>query len=70
MNRTQIISKLFLPRLKELTKYETQAEELQTKVLKRLIVEAQHTEWGKTHNFSRIKNYEAYRQSSPVNTYG
>lgn len=69
MNRTRIISKLFLPRLKELTKYDTQAEELQTKVLKRLIAEAQHTEWGKTHNFSRIKDYEAYRQSSPVNTY-
>lgn len=69
MNRTRIISKLFLPRLKEFTKYDTQAEELQTKVLKRLIAEAQHTEWGKTHNFSRIKDYEAYRQSSPVNTY-
>ena len=69
MNRTRIISKLFLPRLKELTKYDTQAEEMQTKVLKRLIAEAQHTEWGKTHNFSRIKDYEAYRQSSPVNTY-
>ncbi|HIY35876.1 MAG TPA: GH3 auxin-responsive promoter family protein [Candidatus Paraprevotella stercorigallinarum] len=69
MNRTRIISKLFLPRLKELTKYDTQAEELQTKLLKRLIAEAQHTEWGKTHNFSRIKDYEAYRQSSPVNTY-
>lgn len=69
MNRTRIISKLFLPRLKELTKYDTQAEKLQTKVLKRLIAEAQHTEWGKTHNFSRIKDYEAYRQSSPVNTY-
>ena len=53
MNRTRIISKLFLPRLKELTKYDTQAEELQTKLLKRLIAEAQHTEWGKTHNFTK-----------------
>ena len=69
MNRTRIISKLFLPRLKELTKYDTQAEELQTKVLKKLITAAQHTEWGKTHNFSCIRNYESYRQSSPVNTY-
>lgn len=69
MNRTRIISKLFLPRLKELTKYDTQAEELQTKVLKKLITAAQHTEWGKKHNFSCIRNYESYRQSSPVNTY-
>lgn len=69
MNRTQIISKLFLPRLKELTKYDTQAEELQNKVLKRLVTTAQYTEWGKTHAFSDIKDYESYRLSSPVNTY-
>ena len=38
-------------------------------VLLRLIHKAQHTEWGKSHDFASIKGYDDFAFTSQVNTY-
>jgi hypothetical protein len=69
MSITSIIQPLFASRRKELNKYQTQAEQLQMQVLKRLVKKAENTEWGKLHCFSNIKSYEDFAHSSKINTY-
>ena len=43
--------------------------ESQHAVFKNLIQSASHTEWGKNHNFSAIKSYEAFRENVPIQDY-
>lgn len=69
MNSTKLISKLFIPRLKQIDLYDEQAEEIQAKVLKRLISDAAQTEWGKKYDYSTIKSYEDFKKRVPVQTY-
>ena len=69
MNKTKLINCFFVHRRKDIEKYATQAEEIQIKVLQRLIKDACHTEWGKKHGFTNVKDYESFIGSSPVNTY-
>lgn len=37
--------------------------------MKRLVQSAEHTEWGKSHGFAKVKTYEDFAASSAVNTY-
>ena len=37
--------------------------------MKRLVQKAEHTEWGKSHGFAKVKTYEDFAASSGVNTY-
>lgn len=69
MNRTTILRNIFKPREKKLDLHFTAAEELQLKVLFSLIGKARHTEWGQNHGFDRIRTYEDFAASSPINTY-
>lgn len=69
MNKTQLIGKLLSYRLKQISLYDQHAEEVQMKVLNRLVNEAKQTEWGQTHAFEKVRNYESFKQTSPVNTY-
>lgn len=69
MNKTKLISDFFFFRRKKISRYNTQAEELQLKVLCRLTHKAQHTEWGKKHQFGQVKDYESFVRTSPINTY-
>lgn len=69
MNKTSIIRNIFKPREKQLDLHFTIAEELQRKTLFSLIRKAQNTEWGKNHGFDKIKTYEDFAASSPINTY-
>lgn len=69
MNTTKLISKLFISRLKELDLYNTAAESIQSQVLKNLIHQAAHTEWGKKYDYSSIKSYEEFKNRVPVQTY-
>ena len=69
MNSTKLISKLFIPRLKQIDLYDEHAEEIQAKVLKRLISDAAQTEWGKKYDYSTIKSYEDFKKRVPVQTY-
>ncbi len=69
MNQTKLISNYFFFRRKDISRYDTHAEELQMKVLRRLTQKARHTEWGESHQFAHIKDYESFAGSSPINTY-
>lgn len=69
MNSTKLISKLFIPRLKQIDLYDEHAGEIQAKVLKRLVSDAAQTEWGKKYDYSTIKSYEDFKNRVPVQTY-
>lgn len=69
MNRTDIMRLLFSPRLRQLDKYVGHSEELQMRVLQRLLRKAENTEWGQDHGFQKIRSYEQFVERNPVNTY-
>lgn len=69
MNITKVISKVFESRLKELDQYATKAGELQHNVLIKLLKKAEHTEWGKLHNYKSICCYDDFRKLVPIQTY-
>ena len=69
MNKTEIVSRFLAGRRKRISKYKDQSEELQAKVLQRLVRQARHTEWGKTHGFGQVNGYESFTRTSPINTY-
>lgn len=69
MSITSIARLGFLSRLKQLDRYATEPEALQMHVLMRLISLAKNTEWGVQHKFKKIKTYEQFANSSPINTY-
>ena len=52
MNITKIISKVFDSRLKAIDLYDTQAGEIQHRVLTRLVKQAENTEWGKKYDYN------------------
>lgn len=59
----------FLHRLKAIARYATDAEEIQRKVLTRLLREAAQTAYGRDHGFGEIRSYEEFSRTVPVNTY-
>ncbi len=69
MNKTKFVARFLSGRLKSISKYENQTEELQSKVLRRLVRQALHTEWGRAHGFAYVDGYGSFAKSSPVNTY-
>lgn len=69
MSITSIAGKLFLPRQKELQKYQNGAEEMQNEVLKYLVNTAAATEYGRNHLFKTINNYDDFAKNVPLNTY-
>ena len=69
MSITQIAGKFFVPRQKELEKHFSQPEELQHRVLARLMAAAADTEYGRDHLFGSVNNYEQFAANCPVNSY-
>ena len=69
MNKTRLIRKLFVPRLRQLDQYTSDAEFLQRKTLIRLLRKGKKTKWGLEHDYGKILSYEQFAKSSPVNTY-
>ncbi len=69
MNKTKLINCFLSGRQKSIAKYENRAEEIQTRVMQKLVKEARYTEWGQAHGFATVRDYETFRNSSPVNTY-
>lgn len=69
MSITSIVSKVFLPRQKELERHINEAETLQGEVLAYLTAKAKDTEYGRRHIFSNIKSYEDFAANVPLNTY-
>ncbi len=69
MNKTKIVKAFYSRRLKEIDRYAHHAEELQQKVMMRLVSEARHTEWGLAHGFKTVKDYSTYARTSGINSY-
>ena len=69
MSITKLARPFFLHRLKAIARYATDAEEIQRKVLKRLLREAAQTAYGRDHGFGEIRSYEEFSHAVPVNTY-
>lgn len=69
MNKTKLVNCFLSGRRKSISKYESQTEELQSKVLQKLIRQAIHTEWGQTHGFAQVNDYNSFTKTSPINTY-
>lgn len=69
MSLTELIRKGFLPRQRALQAYDTQAEALQEKQLKRLVADARQTEWGIKHAYNTIHHYEDFARLVPIQTY-
>ncbi len=69
MSLTKLVRPIFVPRMKDLEKHQTQGEQLQRQVLSHLLSKAKDTEYGREHVFAAIKNYEDFVKQNPVNTY-
>ncbi len=70
VNATKILNKFyFSPRLSAIAKYATCAEEIQVRVMRKLVAQAKATEWGRAHGFAHIASYEDFAHSMEVNTY-
>lgn len=69
MNITKIIKKTFEPRLKEIDLYASQAGEIQSRVMRRLVQQAANTEWGKKYDYKSILDYNTFRERLPIQTY-
>ena len=69
MSLTRIASKIFLPRQKELDRYNKNAVALQWRTLSNIVSEAQDTEYGRNHMFASINSYHDFANNIPVNTY-
>lgn len=69
MNLTQLIGKIFIPRQRELERYQCEGERLQRDVLKQLLEKARNTEYGRNHAFQGMKGYDDFVTHVPVNTY-
>ena len=69
MNFTPIAKPIFKHRVKQISKYVTNAEQIQRDVLKRLVNTASSTEWGIKHSYSDIANYEQFVKSVSVQDY-
>ncbi len=70
MNITGLLNKIyFAPRYKEIELYAGHAEELQQKVLQRLLCKASATEWGRKYGYASIHTYEDFRKRLPIQTY-
>ncbi len=69
MSITSLLRPLFESRQHQLERYATDAEALQTGVMRRLLSGASATKWGVAHGFANIRSYEEFAASSPLNSY-
>lgn len=69
MSLTNIARIFFKQRQKELERHQNEGEALQRKVLAHLTDKAKDTEYGRSHVFGNIKDYETFIHTTPVNTY-
>jgi hypothetical protein len=60
---------LFVPRQKVLNTYAVQAEAMQQQVLRRLIKDAENTEWGNLYNYKGMTGYTQFAANVPLQTY-
>ena len=69
MSLTTIIRPILMPRYGKIERYATAAEEIQRRVLQRLVAQAKDTEWGRNHHFNNVSSYEQFAAACPVSNY-
>ncbi|MBR3091553.1 MAG: GH3 auxin-responsive promoter family protein [Bacteroidaceae bacterium] len=71
MNITKILNKVYFSRRhKVFERFLSHAEEMQDKVMHHLVEKAESTEWGRSHNFRSIANYDDFtHHMGSINTY-
>lgn len=69
MGITDIARLYFLKRQKELEKHNKDGVLLQAEVLRRLLLRAADTEYGRNHLFKTTREYDDFVRNVPVNTY-
>lgn len=69
MSLTSLAAKLFIPRQKQLEKYNSHGTELQNDVLKRLLEKGRNTEYGLKHSLNNTATYDDFARNIPINTY-
>ena len=69
MNLTPLMKPVFKRRVNKISKYATNAEDIQRSVLKRLVSAAASTEWGIKHGYSTIASYEQFAKQVAVQDY-
>ncbi len=69
IDTTHVIGKLFVSRQKAIDSYSIKPAELQHQVLRHLVGKAAGTEWGLTHDYAHIRDYDDFRNRVPVQTY-
>ena len=69
MNLTPLMKPVFKRRVNKISKYATNAEDIQRSVLKRLVSAATSTEWGIKHGYSSIAGYEQFAKQVAVQDY-
>ena len=69
MSLTKIAELVFLPRQKELERYDHEGVEMQHRVLRRLISRGWSSEYGRNHLLGNTLSYEDFARSVPLNTY-
>src|SRR5574344_2742019 len=69
MNITKLLKPLFDSRLKAIDLYNTNAGDIQDRVMKHLLHYAENTEWGKKYDFKTIRSYQDFKDRLPIQTY-
>ncbi len=64
-----ILKPIALKIAKDIDRWSSNAVAAQQKVFKKLIKSAQHTAFGKDHNFENIRDHHAFRQEVPIRDY-
>ena len=69
MRLTTLLRPAFRGRPKAIDRFATDAEQIQRRVLARLLRRAARTEWGQRFDYAAISDYEAFAARVPLNTY-
>lgn len=69
MSLTTLLKPFFAGRATAIDRYDTDAEELQRRVLGRLVRRAADTEWGVAYGYADVKDYDRFAAQVPVSTY-
>ena len=69
MNITDLIRNVFAHRIRAFERYASEPGRIQEDVLRKLVAEAENTEWGKKYSYSSIKSSDDFSTGVPVNDY-
>ena len=69
MEITPIVRKFYTHRVRSIGRFADHAEDIQRGVLRRLLDKASQTEYGTRYKFDKIRTYETFAQSVPLNDY-